>query len=199
LEKENNIDLGTVRLAVLKDLPYVLDLSKKETFSIGFIPKMAYEAAITGIKTGDRWSNVCNDKLFVIECNDTLVGFCLASFGQCNSIMKMGKIAQIVLQVDARLVSRGRILLNAVIESGKKVWTNRWQCGCADDLPSNLFWQAMGWVKVGDRFGISHTNTWKQTSRRKVNCYRYDPFDLFLNGSIEPASEGAILKLACRQ
>ena len=59
-------DLGSVRLATLQDLPYVISLSKKESSSLGFIPKMAYEAAITGIKTGDRWSNVCNDKLFII-------------------------------------------------------------------------------------------------------------------------------------
>ena len=180
--EQSNTEIGTVRLAILKDLPYVLDLSKKESFSIGFIPKMAYEAAITGIKTGDRWSNTCNDKLFVIECNDTLVGFCLASFGQINSIMRMGRIAQIVLQVDARLISRGRRLLNEVIKYGEKVYTNRWQCGCADDLPSNIFWQSMGWIKIGERMGISHTNTWKQTSKRKVNVYRYDPLDLFISG-----------------
>ena len=178
---ENEDELGLVRLARLKDLPYILDLSKKESFSIGFIPKMAYESAITGVKTGDRWSTVCNDKLFVIECNTDLVGFCLVSFGRVNSIMKMGKIAQIVLQVDARLLSRGRILLDKVIDYGSRVYTNRWQCGCADDLPSNLFWEAMGWVKIGERLGISHKNTWKQTSKRKVNVYRYDPFDLFLS------------------
>ena len=66
-------DLGIVRQAVLADLPYVVSLSKKENHSLGFIPKMAYESAITGIKTGDRWSNVCNDKLFVIECNLSLI------------------------------------------------------------------------------------------------------------------------------
>ena len=75
-----------IRLAELKDLPYVLDLSKKESLAIGFIPKIAYEAAITGIKTGKRWSDTCNDKLFVCTSNDDLVGFCLVSFGQFNAI-----------------------------------------------------------------------------------------------------------------
>lgn len=172
-------DLGTVRFAQEKDLIYVLSLSKKENFSLGFIPKMAYESAITGIKKGDRWSDVCNDKLLVIECNNDLVGFCLASFGRIGGIGKMGKISQICLQVDARLMQRGRLLLDAVIEYGKKKGTFRWSCGCADDLPSNLFWQTMGWVKIGDRQGISHKNTWKQTSKRRVNVYRLDPFDMF--------------------
>ena len=180
-EAMTDTELGVVRMAVLKDLPYVLDLSKKESLSIGFIPKMAYESAVTGIKTGKRWSDVCNDKLFVIECNADLVGFCLASFGVKKIVGKMGKIAQICLQVDARLMMRGRLLLDDVVEYGKKVGTFRWACGCADDLPSNLFWQSMGWQKVAERNGISHQNTWKQTSKRKVNIYRLDPFDMFIN------------------
>jgi hypothetical protein len=177
---ENN-DLGIVRQATLNDIKYIIDLSKKESQSIGFIPKMAYESAITGIKKGDRWSDVCNDKLYVIECNNDLVGFCLASFGRIGGIGKLGKIAQICLQTDARLLQRGRLLLDNVIEYGKSVGTFRWSCGCADDLPSNIFWQSMGWIKLTERYGISHTNTWKQTSKRKVNIYRLDPFDIFLN------------------
>lgn len=178
---ENNTDIGVVRLAKVKDLIYVVSLSKKETFSIGFIPKMAYESAITGIKKGIRWSDVCNDKLFVIECNNDLVGFCLASFGKIGGISKMGKIAQICLQVDARLMQRGRVLLDTVVEYGKRNGTLRWAAGCADDLPSNLFWQTMGWIRVADRNGISHKNTWKQSSGRKVNIYRLDPYDMFIN------------------
>jgi len=177
----NAIDLGVVRFANLNDIKYILSLSQKESQSIGFIPKMAYESAITGIKKGDRWSEKCNDKLFIIECNGDLVGFCLASFGVRTIIGKLGKIAQICLQVDARLMDRGRLLLDSVTRYGASVGTHRWSCGCADDLPSNLFWQCMGWIKAGDRNGISHTNTWKQTSKRKVNIYRLDPFDMFLN------------------
>lgn len=178
-------DIGTVRFAELKDLVYVLSLSKTESLSLGFIPKMAYESAITGIKTGDRWSNVCNDKLFVIECNNDLVGFCLASFGRQTTLGKIGKIAQICLQTDARLMQRGRVLLDSVIEYGNKIGTYRWSCGCADDLPSNIFWQTMGWIKISERKGISHKNTWIQSSKRKVNIYRYDPIDLFLNTNID--------------
>ena len=51
----------------------------------------------------------------------------------------------------------------------------------ADDLPSNLFWKSMGWMKVATRMGISHKNIWKQTSKRKVNIYKFDPQDMFLN------------------
>jgi hypothetical protein len=141
---------------------------------------MAYEAAITGKKTGKRWSDVCNDKLWVCECNGDLVGFVLASFGRMGNMLKLGKIAQICIQTDARLMQRGKLLLDAAIEYGKTVGTLRWSCGCADDLPSNIFWKAMGWTYLTDRQGISHLNTWKQTSKRKVNIYRFDPFDMFL-------------------
>jgi hypothetical protein len=178
-----NIDLGLIRPACLSDIPYVVDLSNKESQSIGFIPKMAYTSAITGTKTGKRWSDVCNDRLWVVECNKDLVGFCLASFGRIGGIGKMGKIAQICLQVDARMMDRGRILLDTVVEYGKSVGTFRWSCGCADDLPSNLFWQCMGWTKIADRNGISHQNSWKQSSKRRVNIYRLDPFDIFIQNS----------------
>ena len=95
-DKEDNgftllMTLVFVRLAEYKDLLYIVDLSKKESKSLGFIPKIAYEAAITGIKKGKRWSDVCNDKLFVIECNKDLVGFCLASFGKTYDQYKKGK------------------------------------------------------------------------------------------------------------
>jgi hypothetical protein len=173
-------DLGLVRQANILDLPYIISLSKKENHSLGFIPKMAYESAITGIKTGDRWSNVCNDKLFVIECNGDLVGFCIASFGIPNAISKKGKIAQICLQTDARKFLRGRKLLDAVLQYGKTQGTMAFSAGCADDLESNLFWQSMGWIKIATRFGISHKNTWKQTSKRLINIYRFDPSDFLL-------------------
>ena len=173
-------EYGNIRFAEIKDLKYIVSLSKTENNCLGFIPKIAYEAAITGIKTGKRWSDTCNDKLWVCECNNDLVGFVLASFGRVGSVWKIGKIAQICLQTDARMMKRGQLLLDSVIDYGSKKGTLSFSCGCADDLPSNIFWQTMGWHKIGQRYGISHKNTWKQTSKRKVNIYRYDPYDLFL-------------------
>ena len=178
------IEKTIIRQAELKDLKYIVDLSKKESLSLGFIPKMAYESAINGFRKGvpspKRWSMVCNDKLFVCTCNNDLVGFCLASFGRVKAIYKTGKIAQICLQEDARKLERGKLLLQAVIDWGKKIFTFSFNAGCANDLESNFFWQAMGWVKIGYRFGISHKNTWVQTSKRKINLYSYDPNDLFM-------------------
>lgn len=171
-----------VRLAVLEDLIYIVSLSKKESKSIGFIPKMAYESAITGIKKGKRWSDKCNDRLFVIIANGDLVGFCLSSFGLANVRDRRGKIAQICLQEDARMLSRGKMLLDSVTKYAENRGTFNFGCGCADDLESNRFWKAMGWNFISQRRGISHNNTWKQTSDRKVNIYYIDDhrqYDLF--------------------
>jgi hypothetical protein len=104
----------------------------------------------------------------------------LASFGIPNAISKKGKIAQICLQTDARKFLRGRLLLDTVVDYGKTQGTFAVSAGCADDLESNLFWRAMGWICIGQRFGISHKNTWKQTSKRVINVYRYDPHDFLL-------------------
>tara|TARA_R100001510_G_C7651034_1_gene208633 strand:+ start:146 stop:646 length:501 start_codon:yes stop_codon:yes gene_type:complete len=162
-----------VRYANIKDLKYINHLSKKETKSLGFIPNSAYEAAITGIKNGKRWSNVCNDKIWVIEENKDLVGYLLMSFGN------WAKVNQIAIQEDARLIERGKKLLKTGIEYANSYGRQDFVCGCADDLPSNFFWQQMGWKKIGKRKGISHTNTWKETSKRDVNVYQYQINSLF--------------------
>jgi len=164
-----------IRLATLLDIPYIVSLSKKESFCLGFIPKSAYEAAITSFKSGKRWSNTCNDKLFVCEENGDLVGFVMFSYGNPS------KCNQICIQEDARLIERGQALLSAAIAHGNLCGIEDFACGCADDLPSNFFWKKMGWLKVGERKGISHKNTWKETSKRVVNLYRYQTNSLFTN------------------
>lgn len=162
-----------IRQAKLEDIPYIVSLSKKESFCLGFIPKMAYESAITGIKKGKRWSPTCNDKLFVCEENGDLVGYVMFSYGNPS------KCNQICIQSDARLIERGKALLSAAITHGNLRGIEDFACGCADDLPSNFFWKQMGWVKVGERKGISHKNTWVESSKRTVNIYRYQTNSLF--------------------
>lgn len=172
--------MAIIEKATLEDLLYIIELSKKESHCLGFIPKQAYEAAITGNKPGKRWSNVCNDKLWVAKENGDHVGFLLGSFGVgTKPSSRTAKVAQICLQEDARKLERGRQLLDAFTDQGKKEGAMIFGCGCADDLESNLFWQAMGWNLEGQRFGISHKNTWMQTSKRKVNIYKYRLMDLF--------------------
>ena len=168
-----------IRLATLKDLKYIDHLSKIESHALGFIPNTAYEAAITGEKLGKRWSNVCNDKIWVCEENGELVGFLLMSFG------KWVKVNQIAIQEDARLIERGNALLNAGISHGLDLGRQDFVCGCADDLTSNMFWTGVGWKMLGERKGISHKNTWVESSKRKVNIYHKQLNSLFFKDSAE--------------
>jgi len=122
-----------VRLAQLSDLKYVHHLSKNEAHALGFIPNTAYEAAITGIKTGKRWSNVCNDKLWICEENDDPVGFLLMSFG------RWAKVNQIAIQEDARLIERGKALLKEGMDYAYTLGREDFICGCADDCHQIAF------------------------------------------------------------
>jgi len=173
-----------IRPATLKDLKYIEHLSKIENHALGFIPKTAYEAAITGYKPGKRWSNVCNDKIWVCEENGELVGFLMMSFGQ------WAKVNQIAIQEDARLIERGKALLQAGMDHGLGLGRQDFVCGCADDLPSNMFWDGVGWKQLGQRRGISHKNTWVETSKRKVNIYHRQLNSLFFESKDDDNKEG---------
>ena len=163
-----------IRTALIEDLKYIISLANKESKSIGFIPKCAYEAAIIGLKPSiHRWSDTCNDKIFMCIENGDRVGFVMASFGN------VVKINQICIQEDARMLERGKALLDAVINHGYKRGRYDYSCGCADDLESNLFWKAMGWEKVNERHGMHFSNTWKESSKRKVNIYSWQEMSLF--------------------
>ena len=166
-----------VRYATLEDVKYIDDLRKKESHSLGFIPKMAFESAITGQKkSNNRWSTTCNDKLWVIEENKDLVGYLLMSFGQ------WARITHIAIQEDARMIERGRKLLTEGVNYGHLVrGRTTFVSGCANDLPSNHFWKALGWKKLGNRNGKHHSNIWKSNSKRQINVYHYQQGGLFFN------------------
>jgi GNAT superfamily N-acetyltransferase len=168
-----------VRQAKISDISYILSLGKKEFKSIGFIPRMAYEGAINGVKIGKGWQITCNAKLFVITENGDPVGFCLSSFGRPKANIRKGNITQICLQEDARLIKRGRALLHHVIKYGETLGVADWSCGCADDLISNFFWQSMGWVQVGQRKGKDF-RTQRATSERIINIYMHSTHDFFI-------------------
>jgi hypothetical protein len=159
-----------IRKCTLDDLSYIEYLSKLENRSIGFIPKIAYECAIKGEKFGKRWSKTCNDSLFLLEENNDSVGFLFGS--------SKGKIYQICIQEDARLFQRGKLLLNEFISHSI---SNDFLCGCANDLESNNFWKAMNFILIGHRKGVSHKNTWEQTSKRDINIYIFQKDSLLMS------------------
>lgn len=165
-----------VRPATLEDMTYITSLANKESKALGFIPKTAYEAAINGVKPSKhRWSDTCNDRIFMCEENGDPVGYVMMSYGQ------RAKVNQICIQSDARLIERGKKLLQAGIDHAALKGISDFGCGCADDLESNIFWRAMGWQKIGQRRGIHRTNTYKESSDRLVNLYIYQTNSLFID------------------
>jgi hypothetical protein len=165
----NDIIKPEVRPATLEDLMYIEHLSKKESKALGFIPKARYEAAITGVRAKEEECPSCNDAIFVCLENGQHVGYVMGSIWR---IGKTAKIHQIVIQEDARLIERGKILLLSFINKRIQQGVYDFSCGCADDLDSNYFWSSVGWQVVGRRKGIYY-GTSKQTSGRDINIYRY--------------------------
>jgi len=161
-----------IRLATEGDMKYIESLANKEGFSIGFVPRQAYEGAITGVKAGKRWSDVCTDRLWVVEENGDDVGFLLASFGNEASVQ------QIAIQEDARLLTRGKALLSAFEDESLRRGIEVMRAGCANDLPSNAFWEAMGYRAWGVRKGI-HFGT-KKRSKRDVTVWKKTHSQLWL-------------------
>lgn len=161
-----------IRPATTNDLTYVESLSKEESFSIGFVPKPAYEAAITGEKLGKRWSPVCNDRLFIATENDDPVGFVLSSYGT------KARITQVTIQKDARLIERGALLVQAVQDEAERRRCEITHAGCAADLPSNAFWEALGFRLAGTRKGIHFES--KKSSKRDVNLWQKTRSQLWL-------------------
>ena len=158
-----------IKKATLNDLKYIESLSKTETKSIGFIPKVRYEAAIIGQRVHEKTQPKCNDTIYLCFENDDPVGFVLGSKGK--GVDGFSKVSQIVIQPDARLIERGKLLLNGIITHYESMGIFDFRCGCADDLESNFFWKAMGWDKIAQRKGIAYTNTYKETSDRDINIY----------------------------
>lgn len=166
-----------IRPATIEDMKYITSLANKEGKAIGFIPKVAYESAINGKKPSiHRWSDTCNDKIWICEENGDPVGFVMMSYGN------VAKVNQICIQEDARLIERGKVLLNTAIQHGENKGILDFSCGCADDLESNKFWTAMKWKKIYQRKGIHFSNTYKESSNRIVNIYRFQIASLFSGG-----------------
>lgn len=161
-----------IKRATLEDLKYIESLAKKESQSIGFIPKVRYEAAIIGKRIREAAQPNCNDKLYMCFEDNEPVGFVLGSSGK-KSKGAIAKVSQICIQEDARLLERGKGLLNAFTWDCENRGIFDFQCACADDLDSNLFWKAMGWELIGQRKGRHYSNTWKDSSGRIVNLYMF--------------------------
>ncbi len=116
-----------VRLATLADLAYIVELAKRETDTIGFIPRAGYVQCIQ-----DR-------RVLLVEENGQEAGFCYWTQGE------LAHVIQIAVQDDARRLRLGQALIAEVDRQACAGISLR----CWGTLPANDFWRALGFTRLG--------------------------------------------------
>lgn len=141
----------TLRCELTRDLPdslsrqaltFCYSASKIDADSIGWLPRQAYDTRHT------------DGELLVLFNNDDLVAFVLMSKPSAYQELRC---LQIWVRPDARVILHGRTILQKFQQLAIERGCIRVRCWCAEDLPSNLFWSAMGWQKKTWRHGPART------------------------------------------
>lgn len=136
-----------IRLATLSDLDYVDYLRKRESSSLGFVPKQTYEQLVSYGRYDIYRKRWLYSELLIYEENKTPVGFCYVSYsGKGNNY---AHIFQIVLQPDARRFYRATKIIEHIERVSIKRGLSGIDCRVATDLESNIFWRALGFEVVG--------------------------------------------------
>lgn len=115
---------------------YVVDLARKNSEAISFIPKPRLEEYAD------------SGQLLIETENDDPCGFLI--FGNTFPILK---IYQACIQYDARRIYHGFNLLRRLIIYAEHYGFTAISLYCADDLEANQFWQSAGFQFAGQRLG----------------------------------------------
>jgi hypothetical protein len=149
--RNNNQAEREASMSAPLEVRYAIDLAKKMTSELGFIPKDVYSQALD------------EKRLFFQHENDDPCGFLLAGNLHRGHI----KIYQCAIQIDARRRANAAQMVARMKEHAQQKGANTLTLRCADDLDSNLFWKAQGFVLVNC---IDTLNARK----RKINRYVLD-------------------------
>lgn len=114
-----------------------------DTNAIGFLPTKAFD-----IRSEQ------ND-LYTVERNGDCVGWCLVATSHHTAVLR---VYQIWVRPDARIIEHGRALIQRLIERGEKTGMYAIRAWVAQDLPANLFWEAVGFSKLCWRYGQGGKN-----------------------------------------
>lgn len=155
---EINTTLKSVRKESVREIvAFVGSASKIDAHAIGFLTHLAYQNA--------HYQN----RIIVLRRNNDLCGFILYSLNKRREC----RILQIWVRADARIFENGRALI-AWLENNIARPHNSWcvRCWCAEDLESNLFWNAMGFENPCWRWGPA------QNPRRHKLWIKKQPTDL---------------------
>jgi len=128
----NELDPETARQVLL----FAYSACRLDADALGWMPKRAYDERH---RTGN---------LLALWNNDDLVAFTMFYFRNVDA-----KIYQIWVRRDARQILHGRALIDDLEQRAKKAGCLRIRLWCAEDLPANLFWQALHFQYVTWRHG----------------------------------------------
>jgi GNAT superfamily N-acetyltransferase len=129
----------TVRTATEADKTFIDKLQKENSHAVGFIQATIWEKYVFG---GER-----NFVVFICEKNNDLVGYVLLTPGR--AAYTYAKIQQIAVREDARRLDYGSALLHVVRDFCNTFGRLGVSLRCRIDLPSNFFWQALGFRLYG--------------------------------------------------
>jgi len=122
-----------VRTTTEKDWTYINNLSKNNSWAVGFLPRKTWTEYVWG---GER-NFVC----YLLEVNKHPAGYILITPGYKN---KPIRIQQIVVQEDLRRWEYGSALVEVAENFRKKFYRSGIKLRCRDDLEANLFWTFLG-------------------------------------------------------
>lgn len=130
-----SIATAKIRVATIADLKFVVDLQKKFSNEVGFIPKAGIEF-------------YCEQGLVRLVCeNDEPAGYILGreKFRWSSSY---APITQAAVAMDAQRRHLGIALVNELARSAKQAGQLAIQATCKADLEANAFWFAAGFEEI---------------------------------------------------
>ena len=151
-------------------LSFAYSASKIDANSIGWLPRQAYD---TRHSSGE---------LLILFNNADLVAFILMS--RPSSYQEL-RCLQIWVRPDARIILHGHVILRKFEQLARDRGCITCRCWCAEDLPSNLFWAAMGWHKKTWRWGPARNARRHNLWLKHLNPYPVSPSP---NGQQETAA-----------
>lgn len=123
----------------MTDLRYVEHLARSNYAAIGFIPRPRLE------------EYAARGQILMAEENDEAAGFLVFGAG-----WPALKVYQACIQYDARRREHGADLVARLVAEAQRRGCHVISLWCADDLPANEFWRAVGFKQVAQRQGGLH-------------------------------------------
>jgi hypothetical protein len=156
---ENNV---SIRRATLPDLKFIIDIQRRFTDQIGFLPKCKTEKSI-------YFGNV-----FLGNINGQEAGFLLYE-PKLSCQPTTAIIVQAAIRMDAQRQTVGLHLVKNLCNLAYYNDSTVIQASCREDLEANIFWKAAGFTAIATRPGGKRRNfniiIWRKQLRLFANLY----------------------------